>query len=59
MKRIGKFTGSIYKADEKMNECSSLITDAQAKDEEYLQKIRKKNSEVCKLCGKCEGGKKK
>lgn len=55
MKRLGKFTGKIYEESEvkSMNECGICISDEQAKDEDYIQKMHLNNLLVCCGCFNC------
>lgn len=47
MKYLGKFTGKLYSLEEKYDglilECALQLSDAEAKDEEYLSECRARN----------------
>lgn len=53
MYRLGKYTGRIYKDDEikNMKECGVCISDEEAKDEDFIDTLKKRNSIDCFLCG--------
>ena len=55
MKRLGKFSGNIYDRDEvsTMKECGIMITDEQAKDEEFIKQLHLKEIADCLRCPGC------
>lgn len=54
MKYLGKFTGKLYSLEEKHDglilECALQLSDAEAKDEEYLSECRARNRLDCLIC---------
>ena len=50
MKYLGKFTGKLYSLEEKHDglilECALQLSDAEAKDEEYLSECRARDREA-------------
>ena len=56
MKRLGKFTGKIYDEDydfSKCPECCLLISEEEAKDENFLREARFANYLSCAGCFGC------
>lgn len=55
MKRLGMFSGKIYEDHEVsgMNECGLCITDNQAEDSEYINKMKIENLAKCGGCFSC------
>lgn len=61
MKRLGKFTGTIYKEDYDFSncpECCVQITDEQAKDEESITQHHIKDLIDCITCMGCPAAQK-
>lgn len=55
MKRLGKYSGKIYKEDEvsTMEECGVCITDEQANDEQWIKSRHARDIVDCLGCGGC------
>ena len=55
MKILGKYSGSVYKFDEKdkMEECGTHITDKQANDEEWIKNHHARDLVDCIGCNGC------
>ena len=55
MKRLGLFSGKIYNEDEvkTMNECGLCMTDEQAHNTEFIEKMRDENLDKCINCFGC------
>lgn len=54
MKHLGKFTGKLYSSEEKHDglilECALQLSDAEAKNEEYLSERRARDRLDCLFC---------
>lgn len=55
MKRLGMFSGKIYDENEVsgMNECGECLTESQAEDSEYINKMKAENLAKCGGCHGC------
>lgn len=56
MKRLGKFTGTIYPDDYDFSqclECCTLISDAEAEDISFIEEHRSKDIAHCMVCLGC------
>lgn len=56
MKRLGKFTGTIYDEDYDFSqypECCHCITDEEAKDEEFIIDAHMNDLKDCVMCFGC------
>lgn len=55
MKRLGLFSGRIYEEDEvkDMKECGMCITNEQAEDSNYIERIKDENLVKCGGCFGC------
>lgn len=56
MKRLGKFTGTIYNEDydfSKCPECCIILTDSQANDSAFIEAKKLSNRSTCTFCMAC------
>lgn len=56
MKRLGKFTGTIYNEDydfSKCPECCDVLTDSQANDSAFIEAKKLSNRAICTFCMAC------
>lgn len=55
MKRLGKCSGKIYEETETVkNECTTIITDEQANDKDFIFNHHNKDMKDCISCRGCE-----